>query len=290
MRPILPNLEIITPTFGSSFSITKYDNNDNNKIAYWHYHPEIELVYINGGSGKRQVGSHLSYFNDGDLLLIGSNLPHCGFTNEVSRNKKETVIQMKPDFLGTDFFDISEMTNIKNLFNQAKLGMSFVGKTKNTIGKKIEALEEQSQLVKLLNLLEILNELDQSDESVILNAEGISLEIQMQDNDRINVVYNFVKDHFQENISLEEVATLVFMTVPSFCRFFKKATNKTFVKFVNDYRLVHASKLLAEKTIGVAEVCIECGFNNFSHFNKSFKEFTGQSAYQYRQDLKTILE
>lgn len=290
MKVIQPTLEIITPSFGSSFSFSKYVENANSKAHLWHYHPEIELVYINGGSGKRQVGSHVSYYNDGDLILIGSNLPHCGFTNEQTGNTNETVIQMKPDFLGNDFFDISEMKNIRNLFDQAKAGIAFVGETKKIIGHKIEAMDGQSQLEKLLSLLAILNELELSEEFKVLNAEGFSMEMQMQDNDRINTVFNHVKDHFQEAITLEEVAVLVSMTVPSFCRYFKKITNKTFTKFVNDYRLVHASKLLAEKPISITEICYESGFNNFSYFNKSFKEFTGKSASQYRQELRSVLK
>ena len=290
MKVIQPTLEIITPSFGSSFSFSKYVENANSKAHLWHYHPEIELVYINGGSGKRQVGSHVSYYNDGDLILIGSNLPHCGFTNEQTGNTNETVIQMKPDFLGNDFFDISEMKNIRNLFDQAKAGIAFGGETKKIIGHKIEGMDVQSQLEKLLSLLAILNELELSEEFKVLNAEGFSMEMQMQDNDRINTVFNHVKDHFQEAITLEEVAVLVSMTVPSFCRYFKKITNKTFTKFVNDYRLVHASKLLAEKPISITEICYESGFNNFSYFNKSFKEFTGKSASQYRQELRSVLK
>jgi transcriptional regulator GlxA family with amidase domain len=123
-----------------------------------------------------------------------------------------------------------------------------------------------------------------------LNAVGFSLELQVQDNDRINVVFNYVKDHFQEPIALEEVADLVSMTIPSFCRYFKKITNKTFTTFVNEYRIVHASKLLAEKPMSINEVCFESGFNNFSHFNKSFKAYTGKSASQYRNELKTIIK
>jgi AraC-like DNA-binding protein len=264
MKTIQPTLEIVAPSFGSSFSFSKYVENANSKAHLWHYHPEIELVYINGGAGKRQVGSHISYYNDGDLILIGSNLPHCGFTNEQTGNKNETVIQMKPDFLGNVFFDISEMKNIRNLFDQAKAGIAFGGS--------------------------ILNELELSEDFKVLNAEGFSMEMQMQDNDRINTVFNYVKDHFQEAITLEEVAVLVRMTVPSFCRYFKKITHKTFTHFVNDYRLVHASKLLAEKPISITEICYESGFNNFSYFNKSFKEFTGKSASQYRQELRSVLK
>ena len=80
------------------------------------------------------------------------------------------------------------------------------------------------------------------------------------------------------------------MTVPAFCRYFKKVTGKTFTKLVNEYRVVHATKLLCESQISIADVSYECGFNNFSHFNKQFKEFTGKTALKYRTELKLILE
>jgi YesN/AraC family two-component response regulator len=197
---------------------------------------------------------------------------------------------MKPNFLGNTFFKISEMTNIRNLFTQAKQSISFTGKTKKILGERIEDLDEQTQLQRLLNMLTILNELELSKDSMILKAKDFSMEMQMQDNDRMNVVYNYVKDHFHENISLEEISGLVSITVSSFCRYFKKISNETFTKFVNDSRLVHASKSLAEKPISISEVSYQSGFNNFIHFNKSFKEFTGKSASQYRQELCSYLK
>jgi AraC-like DNA-binding protein len=290
MKAIVPALEVIAPSFGSSFTFSKYTENTNNKSHVWHYHPEIELVYINGGSGKRQIGSHISYYTEGDLILIGSNLPHCGFTNEQTGNKNETVIQMLPSFLGTTFFTTPEMKTIQTLFNYAKGGIAFEGETKKNIGNRIDIMEKQDPYERLLTLLQILRALEMSSEYKILNAAGFTMELQIQDNDRINVVFNYVKDHFHEPITLEEVANLVSMTEPSFCRYFKKITNKTFTTFVNEYRLVHASKLLAEKPISITEICYESGFNNFSHFNKSFKAYTGKSASQYRQELKTVIK
>ena len=116
------------------------------------------------------------------------------------------------------------------------------------------------------------------------------MEMQVQDNDRINMVFNYVKDHFLEEISLDAIAEISNMTVPSFCRYFKKITKKTFTRFVNEYRIVHASKLLAEKHTSIANISYESGFNNFSHFNKIFKEFTGKSASQYRKELKSVMK
>ena len=80
------------------------------------------------------------------------------------------------------------------------------------------------------------------------------------------------------------------LTVPSFCRYFKMVTNKTFTQFVNEYRLVRASRLLAEQSMSITEVCFESGFNNFSHFNKKFKAFTGQTPSAYRKELRMVLE
>lgn len=289
MKSNLPTLKIIEPSFGSSFTLTKYDINYNSH--FWHYHPEIELIFVNGGAGKRQVGSHISYYTNGDLTLIGSNLPHCGFTDELTGNKNEIVIQMKPDFLGDHFFNIPEMINIKNLLQQAKSGITFGGKTKRKIGKKIEKMETQTPFERLLSIIEIFNYLElATEDATVLNAEGFRMEMQVQDNERINYIFNYVKDNFKEHIKLEEIAEKVSMTVPSFCRYFKKITHKTFTKFVNDYRLVHACKLLAEKPISISAIAFESGFNNFSHFNKTFKEFTGKNASEYRHELKSFLE
>jgi len=285
-----PKLESITPNFGNSFTYNHHGKSGESNVSFWHYHPEIELVYVNGGAGKRQIGSHVSYFRDGDLILIGSNLPHCGFITKETGNKSQTVIHMKKDFLGNDFFNIPEMSKIQKLLDVSKSGIAFNGKTKKKLGEKMEVMEYQNDFQRLLSMLNILNELALSEEYTVLNAEGFTLQSEVKDNDRINVVFNHVRNNFKSEIPLEEIADLVSMTVPSFCRYFKKITNKTFTQFVNEYRLVHASKLLAEQPLSITEVCYESGFNNFSHFNKSFKAFTGQNPSEYRNQLKTVLQ
>jgi AraC-like DNA-binding protein len=286
MKNLKPSFEVIEPSFGSSFTYTGYEQNANIKSHVWHYHPEVELVFVNGGSGKRQIGSHLSYYTDGDLILVGSHLPHCGFTDDTTGNRNETVIQMKPDFLGTTFMGLPETKSIQALFERARGGIAFGPDTRYLVGERMEALAGQHPFERLMGFISILHDLEQADDYKVLNAEGFAIETHVQDNDRINMVFNYVKDNFREAIPLEDVAEIASMTVPSFCRYFKKMTRKTFVHFVNEYRVVHACKLLAEQPMSISEVCYESGFNNFSHFNKSFKEITGKSASQYRHELK----
>jgi AraC-like DNA-binding protein len=282
-----PSFEKVDPSFGSSFSFKSFNQeNQNRNHTFWHYHPEIELVYVNGGSGKRQIGSHISYYQHGDFILIGSNLPHCGFTDSLTDNDKETVIQFSPDFLGKNFWELPEMRNIKVLLERAKKGIVFQGEDKIMIGEKIEALSSLTNYKRLLGLLDVLNMLENAKDFTLLNAEGFVLDTELEDNNRINVIFNFVKNEFKRNITLEEIANLVSLTVPAFCRYFKKTTGKTFVQFVNEYRLVHAAKLLHQKQISITDVCFESGYNNFSHFNKQFKKFTGKSPSVYRNEIK----
>jgi AraC-like DNA-binding protein len=182
------------------------------------------------------------------------------------------------------------MKNIQLMLDRSKRGLSFFGETKLKVGAKIEQLIHYNSFDRIVKLLEILKDLSHSNEYTILNAEGFSMEVEKQDNDRINIVLNHVRKHFQSQIGLNEMSDLISMTVPSFCRYFKKLTGKTFTRFVNEYRLVHAAKLLSEEQMSITEVCFESGFSNYSHFTKQFKDFLGKSPSNYRSEFKQVVE
>ena len=289
MQSKQPTFEQIAPAFGTSLVVKQFLESGQNKNPLWHVHPEMELVYVNGGAGKRYIGNHQSYYHDGELILIGPNLPHYGFTDRLTNNRSETIIQMRENFLGDNFFDVPEMRSIARLIARSRHGLVFYGDTKELIGSKIESLPQKHSFERVLSLLEILKGLSESEEYEVLNASGSSIEIEPQDQVRINKIYAHVKQNFQETIKLDDISDMLSMTKPAFCRYFKKLSGNTFTTFVNEYRLVHASKLLAETNIPVTEICYQCGFNNFSHFNKQFQKFTGQSASRYRNEQTQIV-
>jgi len=284
-----PPLEKVTMPHEGSILVRHFHEHHRNTRPYWHYHPELELVYVKRGSGKRHIGSHLSYFNDGELILIGSNLPHQGFTERLNGNQSETVIQMLPDFLGEGFFNTPEMKTIQGLFERAKKGMAFGKSVQKQVGHKIIALTQKNKFDQVLGLLDILRDMSLTLDYEILNADGFLMVAKPQDNDRLNKVLNHVKENFQNPITLPEICEVVSMTEPSFCRYFKKITAKTFTQFLNEYRLVHASKLLTEKQISITEVCFKSGFSNYSHFVSQFKSFTGKSPSQYRKEIQKVI-
>ena len=285
---IKANLEAIQLE-NKSFSYQLFDvnnNNLNNKLKSWHYHPEIELVYINNGKGKRQVCLHLSNYQEGDLVMIGSNVPHTGFTEHFDKDRKEVVIQFNSNFLGDSIDKVLEFKNINKLFELSKRGLVFSGETKKTIGITMLGLQYETPIQKILTLIKMLNDLSISKDVTILNSENFDSE-NIQENERIKKVFNYIKLNYKEEVSLNEVSELVFMTPPSFCRYFKSKTNKTFTTFLNEYRINNALKLLAQSELDIKNICFQCGYNNFSHFNRLFKKKFQMTPSEYRKKMNS---
>jgi len=94
-------LEDILPNSGSSFKTLLTPG--LNDYFYWHFHPEYEIVYVEGASGTRHVGNHISNYENSDLVFIGPNIPHLNFDYGVRTDCEQVIIQMKENFLGKDF-------------------------------------------------------------------------------------------------------------------------------------------------------------------------------------------
>lgn len=289
MNTSKPAFRKINPSFGSSLNVREHNEKIEVNLPFWHFHPELELVYVNKAKGKRHIGSHLSYFNNSQLILIGANLPHSGFTDRFSTNGTEIIVQFKEDFLGESFLEIPEMQAVKALFARAKKGIIYNVEAKKVIGPKIEDLVNYEGIDRIIKFLDVLKDLATTNNYSLLNVDGFAFEVEPQDNKKIDIVFGHVSKNFKQSIPLNEIAEKVSMTVPAFCRYFKKVTGKTFTQFVNEFRIVHATKLLAENPTSITDICFESGFNNFSHFNKLFKKFTGKSPLKYRNEMKQLV-
>ena len=281
-----PDFETISPDTGHSYKFAYFDKfSPNTNKVKWHYHPEVELVYINTGVGKRQVGTHLSNYQDGDLILIGSYLPHTGFTKGFEENQKEIVIQFKPETFENALQNFEELKLINQLLELSKKGIVFEGPIKEDIGLRMEGLQYESRIDALLTFVKILYDLAKEKDKKILNAEGYAFISSPNENKRLKTIFNYIRDHFMEPIALEDISAIVFMTPQSFCRFFKKSTNKTFTVFLNEYRINHATKLLSETDSDIKTICYESGFNNLSNFFRNFRKITQLTPNAYRDQI-----
>lgn len=280
-----PSLEKVDPVFGNSFYLEMFNGKSCHEKPQWHFHPEFEIVYIPSGDGKRHIGDHIGRYENGELIFLGPNLPHLSYaTQEV-----EVVLQLKEDFLGQAFLSTPEMHTIKGLFERGKTGLVFHDEVKHKIGKRLRSMIEMSAFERLINLLQVLHSMASTEAYQSLHANGFTVTVNPQDQERMEIIYAYVAKHFQRTIPLEEIAKLINMTVPAFCRYFKKLTSRTFTQMVNEFRITYASRLLQNEHLNIAAISFESGFNNLSHFNKQFRQITGVSPREYRQQLRKLV-
>jgi AraC-like DNA-binding protein len=249
---------------------------------YWHYHPEIELVFVKAPTGIRHVGQHISSYETSDLILIGPNIPHLNFDYGLQTEYEHIVVQLRADFLGDSFQHTPELFAIGSLFEKAAFGLSFRGHTKERAAELLRSIDGLDVFHQLQTLLEIFQLLATSREVLVLNDKDTSIDFLLKDKVRMGSIYEYIHAHFDEKPDVNHVASMVHLTTAAFCRYFKKQTNMTFTEFVNHYRINQAkSYLLHDKN--VTETCFIVGFESVSYFNRTFKKVAGLAPSEFKK-------
>jgi AraC-like DNA-binding protein len=251
----------------------------------WHYHAEYELVLILKSQGKRFVGNHVSDYREGELDLLGPNLPHWYRKDEDQVIGGSLVIHFREEFLGKSFVGIPEMQKIRLLFERSRMGIHFRGEARQEATQQMQAMLPLQGMDRLLCLLSLLTILAESTDYALLSSPELSGQ-NLRDSDRLNAVFEYVMNHFREEIRVEEVADLAMMSYSGFCRYFKNRTKKNFSHFVNEIRIGYACKRLMESDVSVSQVCYESGFNNMANFGKQFKKIVQCTPYQFGRKSK----
>lgn len=282
-----PQLLKVSTGPAHSFSVRRdtvpYANNQ------WHYHREVELIHFEKGSGTQFIGDSIHHFASGDVILIGSNLPHYWSFDSDYLAEDDTcaadvrVAHFNDDFWGTDFLELPENANVKQLLQEAKQGIAVYGTARASVQKLLAELLETEGTKRIILLIEALTTIAHSKERKPLSSVGFTPHFQRGENNRINNIYDFALQHFRKRITLDEIAEVAGMSSNAFCRFFKSRTGKTFSQFLIEIRVGHACKLLIENNLSVKEICFETGFHNFAGFHKYFKQITGKSPLNYRR-------
>lgn len=282
-----PHFHKVPTTNSSSFSF-RHDIKPNFGTL-WHFHPELELHYIVKGQGVQYIGDAVSGFSDGDLIFLGENLPHtwrCSdpyFQGRKNWKVEAYVLQFLPHCMGKDFLKLPETHEIHALFEKSKKGLKITGSTKKKIAVILQEMIETSPMEKIILFLKILQILSISQEyETISPGYAYSHLTNIEEMQRLDKIYTYVMAHYKEEITLEKIASISNLTVSSFCRYFKKMTNKTFFEFLVEVRISNACKAIIEDKLPLEVICYDCGFHNISNFYRHFKKVTGMTPFKYK--------
>ena len=279
--------EKVTSSEGSSFKFFKYESNKFE--APWHFHPEYELCYIKEGRGIRYVGHSIEDFAENELVLVGSNLPHCWKSEKDYHGTSiSIVLQWDENVLGENWLEKEEFAQIRSLLKKAATGIKFDSYTTDKVRPILEKEVKNKPFSKIITLLQILQILTEAQDYERLSVDGYKGVLSTEAGDRINLLYNYVDENYKRKITLNEVSSMVSMSEEAFCRFFKKVLNKPFFTFINEYRINVACKLLIESELQVSEIAYQSGYESLPFFYRQFQKFKDTSPLAYRKMYRRI--
>ncbi len=253
-----------------------------------HSHKNYELNLITSGSGRRIVGNHISSYTPGDLVLLGPNISHCWEVLETEKSiEPECVVtHFYENIISSDFFKIPELEDVVELLKKANSGILFKGAKTEKVAATLNRMVELKGLDRYIQLLKVFSLLLRIEDREYLALPSALPNSYDKDREQIDKIYEYVFQNVQEGINLKAAAKLVYMEPSSFCRYFKKKTNQTFMEYVKSVRIGIAAKLLAETDKPVTHICYECGYNNLANFNHYFKVIMNKTPSEYRKDFK----
>jgi AraC-like DNA-binding protein len=251
--------------------------------SHWHYHEEYELLFTLKGQGVRIVGDSMDYFNGSEIVFLGSGLPHLFKNDEKEESSAADFIVLKfKDLFHSGTLDLPELSKIKKFLKNSKRGIIFSQKTVRKIKKPLIKLSKSKGTKKIVLLLEVFKILSEDKNYKLLASEGFFLKSSTKGEDRIQKVIDYIGENYVKDISLEDLATVSYMTTNSFCRYFKGRTGKTAFEFIREYRINKACQMLINGEKSITQICYDTGFNSFSTFNRIFKNLKKISASEYK--------
>jgi len=270
---------------GSTFSHKTYKQ----FTMPWHYHPEYELIVITSGGGKRFIGDYMDDFYPGELVLIGSNLPHFHMCYGLLENDPDKisgceVIQFSKDIFPETFTQLGEMSVVSDLLERSKRGVKFTNPPSvEQICRMMRYLDKLTGVKRIFALYRILEILGKAKEYKLLTSDDHNPNlVGNDDNDPVNRVYRYLTNHFKEDVSLGQIADHIGYNPSALCRYFKKCAQKSIFECLADIRIGFACKLILNSSLSISQIAFESGYCNISNFNRQFKQIMGVSPSQYK--------
>ncbi|ANQ52374.1 helix-turn-helix domain-containing protein [Flammeovirga yaeyamensis] len=250
----------------------------------WHYHQQYELIYIHKSKGVRFVGDNVGSFSEGELVLVGPYLPHLWKNEDETDEVSIVVMKFERNFIGNGTFDTPAFSMVNDLLEKSRYGVSFPKELGLKLEEEIFDCLNKSTAEQSIHLLSLLLKLSTAEGKQLLSTSDMR-QSNDSNSDRIDRVLKYISDNYEKDIDLQEIADIACLTSNSFCRFFKKVTNKSFKQYLNEVRIRNASRLLVQESYQISDVCYEVGFNSITNFNKQFKQIIGKTPREYRMAM-----
>ena len=251
----------------------------------WHHHPELELTLTLNSRGLRFVGDHVGEYDDGDLVLLGPNLPHTWASREAVRNSEPhvaLVLWFDSEWAQRVTAGFVEFRKLDDLLARARRGVQFSLQLSTTVREEYTDLFEQPPVERLLGLMGILNHLADDGSGRPLASDVFRPSQQTDNRERIDRVLAYIHEHYTQELTLQELADVAALSVSGLHRMFRKHARTNVSEYITRIRIGDACARLASTEQPIAHIADAVGYGTFANFNRQFKLLTSMTPREYR--------
>lgn len=285
MRPLF---EKVTVPEGASWALLDRKLDDGIPFQ-WHYHPEYELTLTLNSRGQRYVGDSIAAYDDGDLVLLGPNLPHTWCSAErirAGRPHHALVMWFTEEWAASLTGPLAEMRGLAALLGRAGRGIAFSPAAAAKVRPAVEAIPREKPAARLLGLIGALTALAEDEEARPIAGPGSNrVSTHSPDKARIERVLDHIHAHYRESITVETVAELACLSLSGFHRLFRRHTRLTLSDYVAELRIGQACSLLINTTRPIAHIADEVGYRSLANFNRRFRTQKGMTPRAFRRSF-----
>jgi AraC-like DNA-binding protein len=279
-----PFLEKVQPEPGASWAML--NRRLDAEIPFqWHHHPEFELTLTLNSSGQRFIGDHTASFGDGDLVLVGPNLPHTwSSTDKIDPDRPHVALVMwfSAQWAATLGDAFVELGHVAAMLERAAAGLSFSPGCAGRVRPAIEDLFTRPPDERLLRLIEVLSVLARDETSETLASRMV---VRPADGDRARIdrVLDHIHLNYASGVSIGELADIAALSPSGLHRLFRRHMRLSISDYLIRMKIGEACAMLTATAKPVAHIADAVGYNSLANFNRQFKALKGLTPRLYRQ-------
>lgn len=272
--------------FPCAFYDEKFSEFINGEVP-WHWHEELELVYVVEGCTRIESIHESIPVNQGEAVFVNSECLH-KLINGGESDCRILNFVFAPFFLsGTRHSKVYERLIVPLITNADLTLYKFMPDVEwqlNVIDELKRAFmaccvdDEMSEISTQIHLLEVWKLFYLGSKDVLNSSKKPQLSEK-----RLHDALSYIHSHYSERISVLDISRSVHMSESECYRLFKSSLKCTPNNYLNDYRLQKAASLLVETALPVTEIALNVGFNHGSYFTKRFVKSFGKTPKQFRR-------
>lgn len=268
------------------------------KLIRWHWHPEIEMIYLLKGQVEALVDDESIILAPGQGIFVNQNVLHAfhrveefdavffsivfhpsmifGYGSAALSVKYLSPILENPHMKYLVLSDddpytspiIEHMKQVRDHYNAKEYGYELVCKAN------------------ICNLWNVLLKVPRDESATIVKSKRI-----INDEQRIKEAILYIEQHFADPITLDDIARSIHISKSECCRCFQRVLRQTPFEYLLKYRIFHAAKLIQHQdpsANSISNLAITVGFGNISYFNKVFKRYLRMTPTEYKRDKSQV--